>query len=337
MSSINVDSYKNATNQSTIYGGFIVFCIGMIGNILNISIFTSLKIFRQTSAAFYMTVTSSVNIFQLVVGLLSRIMITGYNIDPTKTSSFICKARQFTLITTMLIAFTCMCFAVIDQYLSLTNSWRHFCTVKIASRLVIIAFIVWFLHGITIFLYVDLDISLGSNQTTCSVINAGYSIYYSRFLFPILLGFLPLIIRIIFGLLAFVNVRRLKKHQTPIVRLEHDKQLTTMVLVEVTIDVLITLPYIIYNHIYSNSVTFYDPISNAQDQLIIAVTRIIFYGNFAIAFYIYFCVSSRFRKQLVYVFVEIHLKRWRERTHRNGTNQIVPQTPDIVQKTDDVN
>ncbi|CAF4274820.1 unnamed protein product, partial [Adineta steineri] len=172
---------------------------------------------------------------------------------------------------------------------------------------------------------------------SCSVINAGYSIYYSRFLFPILLGFLPLIIRIIFGLLAFVNVRRLKKHQTPIVRLEHDKQLTTMVLVEVTIDVLITLPYIIYNHIYSNSVTFYDPISNAQDQLIIAVTRIIFYGNFAIAFYIYFCVSSRFRKQLVYVFVEIHLKRWRERTHRNGTNQIVPQTPDILQKTDDVN
>ncbi|CAF4306889.1 unnamed protein product [Adineta steineri] len=290
MSSINVDSYKNATNQSTIYGGFIVFCIGMIGNILNITIFTSLKTFRQTSAAFYMTVTSGVNIFQLVVGLLSRIMITGYNIDPTKTSSFICKARQFTLITTMLIAFTCMCFAVIDQYLSLTSSWRHFCTVKIASRLVIIAFLVWFLHGITIFLYVDLDLSLGSNQTSCSVINA-----------------------------------------------EHDKQLTTMVLVEVTVDVLITLPYIIYNHIYSNSVKFSDPISNAQDQLIIAVTRIIFYGNFAIAFYIYFCVSSRFRKQLVYVFVEIHLKRWRERTHRNGINQIVPQTPDIIQKTDDVN
>jgi hypothetical protein len=229
MSSATVDSLKHMTNQSNIYGGFFVFLIGMIGNILNIIIFTSLKTFRETSAAFYMNVTSAVNIFQLVVGLLSRILITGYNIDPTKTSSFICKARQYTLITTMLIAFTCMCFAAMDQFLLSTNRWRHLCNFQLASRLIIIGFIVCLLHGILVFYFQDLYPSSETGEISCSTINISYSIYYSLFLFPVLLGFLPLIIRISFGFLAFINVRRLHNRQVPAVRLERDKQLTKMV------------------------------------------------------------------------------------------------------------
>ena len=129
----------------------------------------------------------------------------------------------------MLIAFTYMCFAAIDQYLSLTHRWHHLCNIKVASRLVIVGFIVCILHGIPVFFFQDLYPPLGSGQTSCSFINTGYSIYYSRFLFPILLGFLPLIIRITFGLLAFLNVRNVPNHQIPLVRLERDKQLTAMV------------------------------------------------------------------------------------------------------------
>jgi hypothetical protein len=229
MSAINVDSLKIATNQSNIYGGFYVFCIGMIGNIFNIIIFTSLKTFRETSAAFYLNITSIVDIFQLIVGLLSRILITGYNIDPTTTSLFICKTRQFTLITTMLIAFTCMCFAAIDQYLSLTNRWRHLCNIKIASRLVLISIVLWCLHGIPLVLLNDIYPIPFTNQTACLSSNQVFTLYTSRFVFPILLGFLPLIIRISFGLLAFLNVRYLHNREIPIVRLEQDKQLTKMV------------------------------------------------------------------------------------------------------------
>ncbi len=229
MSSAVVNALKLTAVQSTIYGGFFVIFIGVIGNTFNIIIFTSLKTFRETSAAFYMTVSSTISIFQLVAGLLSRVLITGYNIDPTKTSSFICKARQFTLITTMLIVFTCMCFAAIDQFLSLTNRYNHLCNVKLAIRLVLVSSIVWCLHGIPTLLFHDLDPPPGTGATSCSFTNNGYSIYYSRFLLPVLLGFLPLLIRIIFGLLAFVNVRRLRNQQVPIVRLERDKQLTKMV------------------------------------------------------------------------------------------------------------
>jgi len=229
MSSDTVNIFKLITNQTTIYGGFFVFFTGMIGNSLNIIIFTSLKTFRETSAAFYMNVTSFVNIFQLVVGLLSRIMITGFNIDPTQTSSFICKARAFTLTTTMLISFTFECFGVIDQYLSLTNRYRHFCNVKIASCLAFISIIFWCLHGIPILILSNVSIVGSTTQTSCIIQNAIFGVYSSRFVFPILLGLLPLSIRTIFGILAFINVRSLNNRQTPIVRLERDKQLTAMV------------------------------------------------------------------------------------------------------------
>ncbi|CAF0858877.1 unnamed protein product [Adineta ricciae] len=326
MSATIISTFNHATSYSNIGGGFFIFLAGMIGNILNIIVFTSLKTFRQTSAAFYMTSASFVNIFQLVVGLLSRILITGYNIDPTKTSSFICKTRQFTLITTMLMAFSCMCLAAIDQYLSLTQRWRHLCTVKAASRFIIGFFVAWILHGITLFIYSDVISTEATGQTTCGLLNTGFSTYYSRFLFPVLLGVLPLIIRVFFGILAFVTVKRLSKREVPVVRLERDKQLTTMVLVEVAVDVVLTLPYSIYNYWYSSSVTFNDGVSSAVNQFIIALTRVVFYGNFAVAFYIYYCVSSRFRKQLAYVLVQMHLKYWREKGNQTRNNQIVPES-----------
>ena len=53
-------------------------------------------------------------------------------------------------------------------------------------------------------------------------------------------------------------------------------------LVEVAVDVVLTLPYSIYNYWYSNSVTFNDGISSAVNQFIIALTRVVFYGNFAV-------------------------------------------------------
>ncbi len=55
-------------------------------------------------------------------------------------------------------------------------------------------------------------------------------------------------------------------------------------LVEVLIDVILILPYIIYNYIYSNVVTFSGSLSIAQNQLIDAITRIFFYGAFAVSY-----------------------------------------------------
>lgn len=63
----------------------------------------------------------------------------------------------------------------------------------------------------------------------CVITNTYFDTYFSRFHIPFLLGFIQLAIRVTFGLMAFFTVRSLRNRQTPIVRLERDKQITTMV------------------------------------------------------------------------------------------------------------
>jgi hypothetical protein len=77
--------------ELSIYLGITVLIAGLIGGILNIIIFLSLKTFRQSSCAFFLTIMSLVNIGQLVFSLFSRIMISGFLIDWAATSSAYCK------------------------------------------------------------------------------------------------------------------------------------------------------------------------------------------------------------------------------------------------------
>jgi hypothetical protein len=230
MSSTFVQSLTLASQHIVTSIGFFSLISGLLGNTLNIIIFTSLKTFRETSCAFYLTIASAANIFHILAGLLSRILIAGYGIDLTQTSLVLCKLRQFVTITGPLIALSCLCFATIDQFLSLTIQWRHLSHRRIATRLVTFTFIFWCLYGIPFIIFYNNIFSSNTGTWTCGITNPDLVTYFNRFHISFLIGFLQLSIRIIFGLLAFINVRSLKNNrQTPIVRLERDKQLTTMV------------------------------------------------------------------------------------------------------------
>jgi hypothetical protein len=222
-------SYEYAAAQIVIYIGFLILISGLIGNTLNIIIFTSLKTFRQTSCALYLTAASFANILHLLANLLSRILITGYNTDLTKTSTVLCKLRQYVATIAPLMALSCMCFATVDQFASLTIRWRHFSQRHVACRLVTVAMIFWCLTNIPVIIYQYNYFSSTTNQWTCAITNTYFAIYNSRVYVPFLLGFVQLMIRISFGLLAFVNVRSLANRQTAIIRLERDKQITSMV------------------------------------------------------------------------------------------------------------
>jgi hypothetical protein len=229
MSSNIVDSLRFATQQSIIYIGFVALVGGVIGNILNIIIFTSLKTFRQTSCAFYLTIASAVNIAQLLSGLMARIFITGYHIDLTQTSLFLCKIRSYIWTNCVLFWLTCLCFVAIDQFVSLTVRWRHLSNMRVARRLVTVALVFWVLHCIPMIFFYGIYLSPTTGQPVCGDTNPTFAAYYIRFLFPVLLGCLPIVIRVTFGLLSFLRVRSLASRQVPLVRSEKDKQLTAMV------------------------------------------------------------------------------------------------------------
>ncbi len=229
MPSTIIDSFQYVGALFTINIGLFILVSGLFGNILNIIIFTSLKTFRETSCGFYLTSASFANIIHLTASLLSRILITGYNIDLTLTSSTICKLRQYIAVVAPLTALSCMCLATIDQFASLTIRWRHFSQRYIAWCLVTLILLFWCLTNIPVIIYHNIYLSSVNGTWRCSITNTNFSIYFSQFYVSFLLGFIQLMIRIIFGLLAFINVRSLPNRQIPIVRLERDKQITSMV------------------------------------------------------------------------------------------------------------
>jgi hypothetical protein len=262
--------------QLNIYVGLVIFITGVIGGLLNIVIFTTLKTFRETSCGFYLTITSICNVGQAIFALTTRILDSGFFINLTDLP-WSCKLRTFLAQSCVLLSLTGMSLVTIDQYLSMTT-YRHFSSLKLAHRHIMIACVVWCFHGIFALIYWDTPAGI------CTPIDIGYLKYISDFYLPILLGCLPIFIMVTFSSLAFFNIRTLASRRLNIVRLSRDRQLTAMALLQVTFIVFASIPYTVFNIYDLNTITI-DQDESAQHQLIGTVVVLLYYEQFAVSNY----------------------------------------------------
>jgi len=308
MSTTANTTYAFVSQKIAIYYGIPVFISGVLGEIFNIIVFLSLRTFRQSSCAFILTFMSFVNIGQLLTGLLSRIMISGYNVDWTETSLFYCKFRNYCLEICALTSYTCMCLATIDQYMatSFHLRWQQYFNIKKAHILCTIALIIWLLHGIPSLIWFNLSFSYQTGGISCVITNPGFQQYFTYVYVLILAGLLPMIINIIFGSMAYWNVRQIPYRTVPLVRRELDKQLTTMVLVQVVCKILIVLPYIIGLFLIYTLNLSSPSVNVAQLNFTNFITGMIYYLYFAVSknyfdfLYLKICL---FRVHFIFIFV----------------------------------
>ncbi|CAF1338977.1 unnamed protein product [Adineta steineri] len=317
-------TYVVISQYIAIYAGIPMFALGVVGGIFNIIVFLSLQTFRQSSCAIFLTVMSFVNVGQLVTGLLSRIMISGFNVDWTETSSFYCKFRNYCLQFCALTSYTCVCLAVIDQYMatSFYTRWQQYFNTKKAFIACGIACIIWLIHGIPSLISFNLSFNIRTRRNSCILTNPNFQPYYSYGYILILAGILPIIIDIAFGSLAYRNVRQIPYRTVPLVRRELDKQLTSMVLIQVVYKTLVVLPYVTILFILLTANINALSITVLQLNFLNFVTGMIYYLNFASPFYIYMCVSKRFRQQFIYVILSIYSSKRKQQCI--GINQIKP-------------
>ena len=121
-----------------------------------------------------------------------------------------------------------------------------------------------------------------TGKSSCVITNAFFQQYTVYGFLLIFSGTLPLIITILFGLLAYRNIQQLAYRTMPLVRRESDKQMTTMVLVHIVFDLFTLVPYIIVSIIALDTSLINDPLSNAYIQ---------FFRIFSIhLYYLYFVV-----------------------------------------------
>jgi len=230
--------------QIAIYYGIPIFILGVIGQFLNIIVFLNSKTFRQKSCVFYLTVMSALDLSRLFISALFNILAWGFEIDYTVSSLFFCKIKVLIYTTCSLSSITCLCLAIIDQYFASSSHLRcqKWCNIKLAHRLTTIFIMIWTLHGIPYFVFYDHIIFPSTNKTICQITNTIFIKYHTYGYFLTLTNLLPLI-AIVFGLMAYRNVRLLTRRKIPVVRRELDKQLTKMILIQILIYFCTFLPY----------------------------------------------------------------------------------------------
>ena len=270
-----------------LYLGQPLFIIGIIGGLLNLIVFLSLKTFRQSSCASYFIVMSCVNLGQLLTGYLSRIMISGYNIDWTQTSLFYCKFRWYFFQLFTLTSFSCMCFATIDQYVATStyqqNQRQRWNNIKLAYCLCTISFLFAIFHGIPSIIVFDQISSPVMNKSLCVITNSFYQKYRTFGFNLILGGLLPVFITVLFGSLAYRNVKEIAYRTVPLVRRELDKQLTIMVLIQVIYVFIAIVPYTLVIILITNLDLYNKPLLVAQLQFAESIGALIYYSYFIVS------------------------------------------------------
>lgn len=264
----------------SLYSGCIICSLGVVGNAINILVFTQLKLFRGNQSAFYLITESIASLLYQFVSISITILISIYGDDATGRSLIWCRFRYISGATFAFVPLYTTCFAAIDQFCSTSYrvNLRQVCTLKLAQTLMFTVVSTWTSHSVMFGFFFDIVPSVG-----CIIINSTFLQYVSFFLYPIVGGFLPIAIASMFSFLAFRNVRRIVRRQIPIVRRRLDRQITSMFLMRAACLVILGLPYNSYRiYILNFPIPRSKPLEFAIGQLVQSIFLSLFAFNYAV-------------------------------------------------------
>ena len=262
------------------YAAVFNLILGICGNISNILIFTTLRVFKGNQSAFYLTVESISDIILLSVLNISRIANFTSGFDYITVSLPWCKLRNTIAQVTGTISLYSVCSLSFDQYLStnLDHRYRKKSTLKLAHRLSFCYIFFSILHSILFIIFTEYSFELG-----CTVYNPTVKKYLSMFYYPLISSGFPLVCSITTSLLAYHNVRRIVRRQTNIVRRRLDRQMTALALTRVLIFILCGMPFIgISLYELNLDATQIDDMTAAIVYLLSAVFYTVLYTNFVV-------------------------------------------------------
>ncbi|CAF1219227.1 unnamed protein product [Rotaria magnacalcarata] len=301
------------------YVAICIFLFGVVGNMLNICVLSQ-RTFCSNSCAWAFLVSSIANLISIVSGLFTRI-INGWAIDPASYIGWICKIRAHVVFTTRTIALWLIVIATIDRWLlsSIDANRRRKCTLKNAQRWTTVTII------FSILLYAQMFYCYEANLANTSLKCNGKTdacLYLTNLSFAFITILIPLFLMSVFGLLTISNVRQSQRRlqsltlwhttsaaiRSSVTNGEHsqgklkrkaDHSLLRMLLVQVLLMAILTLPLSIQNFYSFFSRENKSAIYEAIDYFSYNTTDLIYFVSNGIPFYIYtLCGGLVFRKAL---------------------------------------
>lgn len=283
-SSSYVDYLNYVSIELSNYLGLSTFSIGFIGGICSTIVFLSLKIFRDSPSGVYLIVLSIVNIIALIVGYLYRTLVVGSLVSWLNVSILSCTVRLYAIQVCGNISSSCLCLAVMDQYFATGKSVRfqQLSHRKVTIRICLVMCLFWILLCIPTLIYYRPIAGSSPNTLVCAITNVNFSHYMSRVYTPVISVGIVFSLLITFAILAYRNVQQISHRTVPLVRRQHEIQMTSMILVQACLTVTTALPYFILFIIMNNTILTTDPVTMAKIQLVLGITIWLNNASFAV-------------------------------------------------------
>ena len=293
-----------ATIQSllTRYGMSTYVTFGNFGNLLIIAVFAQPGQ-RKNPCSLYLLAMTICNLICLDVGIIPIIFSLDH-VDISTEYLAACKIQFYIRHAAFQMMRTYKVLACIDRFAlsSMQAKIRSFSQYKMALLLIIIGAIFWAL-AVIFFAYAR-TIQNGS----CNIFDALYSTIYTIY-YLIFAGLLPPTLILVFSILVMRNLKQMRSRIQPTLETtvgagkttlrKRDRDLMKMVLVEVMIYVLSTLPfsiYLVYQLITSGYVKTKDR-KNIETFINYMAQSFLMYLNTALPFFIYVATSPSFRRE----------------------------------------
>ncbi|CAF1209763.1 unnamed protein product [Didymodactylos carnosus] len=231
---------------------------------------------------------------------MSRILL-GFGTDPSTTSAPLCKLRIYTVFASGTISAWCIAFAAADRYFCSCQSvyQRNLSSLKVSYRVVAAT------TAASLLIYAEMLYCYDANQITGPFLcngKEGPCRYFNSLVYTLFFIILPLMVMVVFGILTLNNVRKLNRLVAPassttrgstalartVPSKKRDKQLTKMLLVQVLVSTILTVPYSI-QYLYStfSAGIYKSPLQVATENLCFALILDLFWWGFGTSFYIY--------------------------------------------------
>lgn len=304
-----IDSLRHISEQIDRCLASFIFIFGSVGSILNCLVLSK-RILRSNPCALLLLISSIVDLISILIGLPSRIL-AGWNLDPTSTTSSICKIRAFVVFSTRTMAAWFVAIASIDRWLisSTHVHRRHMSNLKNMKRpacFIIVLSILSYIYMLECYEANILNAPLqcyGKTQRCCLATDLIY-------LFITILT--PLALMITFGSLTVSNVRyALKRVHDGNLRLPNrsnesrrsklkrfDRHLVRMLIIQILILTLLYIPQAIQK--FRISLKPFGSTSKLEDSITVFLYNIeillAFTAN-SMPFYVYILTGGKIFRQ----------------------------------------
>lgn len=265
--------------------GFFFFAIGILGNFLNVITFFSVGYYKQSPCSFYMLAKTLIDLNALIVGLGTRILAAGFQIDWALINRPWCKIRRCWITSNNVISFSFLAVQSIDNFIcsSPSASLREQSNIKWAHRIGIGILVIGVLHSMPFLFYQDLVVS-ASGVASCNTLNSAYNQYQLYFTNLCLYVAIPILIISIFGLLTYYNIHSINIKQQRRLLSIVVRQMIRMSLYNIVIVIVFVTPYgIIQLYLLLITNVSRTAIRIAQEQVVSTFSTIYFYGAFSVS------------------------------------------------------